>query len=231
MGNQIKVCLLLMLGFFAMAVEASSSRRFTDSSPMRTGELSSSVPRGGATRSNVRVRSRNRSFLGWREKTAIAKESIIEFTTDRTYFSRDLMPQSMEDAEWAAFLKGWLLIALPIPLPLLFVALAADSTLLHFSTWDDAIKHKYVVGLYHGIFCFAVVLKEMADMEDIFNRPRNVLILLNIATNLFLGKIGRYKATKNVMDVGTFGTLFHILYSHFQTPLLGDAPGRRWYLN
>eukprot|EP00980_Cylindrotheca_fusiformis_P006194 scaffold1325_cov95-Cylindrotheca_fusiformis.AAC.5 len=194
------------------------------------------IPRGGGSRNGdnkngkkLRKGSPPRSFLGWREKVGSMIEGVEDFTERKTFFSRELMPQSEPDAEWAAFLKGWLLVSLPIPLPLMFVALVAYSTLMSFSQWDDAIKRKFIIGLYHGVLVFAVLLQELHEKVDAVTRPRQMLILINVATNLFLGKTGRFKATKFLMDSSTFGTLFYILYQYFDTPNFGDTAGKSWY--
>lgn len=188
------------------------------------------IPRGGASGvKNGKKRRKYSSFLGWRERVEDTKDSLESFTERKTFFSRELMPQSEQDAEWAAFLKGWLLVSLPIPLPLMFVALVAYSTLMSFSQWDDSIKRKFIIGLYHGVLVFAVLLREMDEKIDAITRPRQLLILINIATNLFLGKTGRFKATKFLMDTSIFGTLFYILYQYFDTPNFGDTSGKSWY--
>jgi hypothetical protein len=186
---------------------------------------------GNGAKGNMRRRRRSSdcSFLGWREKVTELKESMEVFTERKTFFSRELMPQSGQDAEWAAFLKAWLLVSLPIPLPLMFLALVAYSTLMSFSQWDESIKRKFIIGLYHGVLVFAVLLREMNENIEAITRPRQLLILVNVATNLFFGKTGRYKATKFIMDSSIFGTLFYILYQYFDTPSLGDTAGKAWY--
>eukprot|EP00526_Cylindrotheca_closterium_P024146 CAMPEP_0113610746 /NCGR_PEP_ID=MMETSP0017_2-20120614/5190_1 /TAXON_ID=2856 /ORGANISM="Cylindrotheca closterium" /LENGTH=199 /DNA_ID=CAMNT_0000519653 /DNA_START=105 /DNA_END=704 /DNA_ORIENTATION=+ /assembly_acc=CAM_ASM_000147 len=191
------------------------------------------IPRGGSNKRGVVPRRRGgrtnyNSFLGWREKVQDMGDSLTEFTERKTFFSTQLMPKSEADAEWAAFLKGWLLVALPIPLPLMFVALVAYSTLMSFSLWDDPIKRKFIIGLYHGVLVFAVLLREMEEKIEEITHPRQVMILLNVATNLFLGKTGKFKPTKFVMDTSIFGTLFYILYQYFDTSSTGASVGR-WY--
>ncbi|CAJ1954881.1 unnamed protein product [Cylindrotheca closterium] len=187
------------------------------------------IPRGGNKRVVPRrKRSSVKSFLGWRERVQEIGDSLTEFTERKTFFSTQLMPKSEADAEWAAFLKGWLLVALPIPLPLMFVALIAYSTLMSFSLWEDPIKRKFIIGLYHGVLVFAVVLREMEEKIEEITHPRQVMILLNVATNLFLGKTGRFKATKFLMDSSTFSTLFYILYQYFDTSSTGTSVGG-WY--
>lgn len=190
------------------------------------------IPRGGAN-NNSRLNRRRRpgnydSFLGWREALADAKASLTSFTERKTFFSTQLMPKSDADAEWAAFLKGWLLVSLPIPLPLMFVALVAYSTLMSFSLWDDSIKRKYIIGLYHGVLVFAVLLREMEEKIEEITHPRQVMILLNVAISLFLGKVGKFKPTKFLMDTTTFGVLFYILYQYFDTSSTGNTVGS-WY--
>ena len=136
------------------------------------------IPRGGASSSKAvssRSKKKKGSRLNLKERMSDLKSTVEKFT-DRTYFSRDLMPQSAEDSEWAAFMKGWLLIALPIPLPLVFVVLILDSTMLSFSMWDESIKRKYIIGLYHGALVFSVLLRELDDKVDFVSRPRLSLI-------------------------------------------------------
>jgi hypothetical protein len=237
MNQLLSSCLLLSLLLF---INGSSAHPFVT---RQQHSMVQAVPRGGyggggnggiggKGKGKGYMRRRGApeySFLGWREKVTDLKESIEEFTERKTFFSRELMPQSGQDAEWAAFLKAWLLVSLPIPLPLMFLALVAYSTLMSFSQWDDAIKRKFIIGLYHGVLVFAVLLREMNDNIDAITHPRQLLILINVATNLFFGKTGRYKATKFIMDSSIFGTLFYILYQYFDTPSLGDTTGKRWY--
>lgn len=188
------------------------------------------IPRGG-TGSNAQRRRRPndyQSFLGWREKLEELGDNITAFIERKTFFSRELMPRSEADSEWAAFLKGWLLVVLPIPQPLMFLALVAYSTTMSMSLWDDEIKRKYIVGLYHGVFVSAVLLHELHEKIEAIAHPRQLMILCNVATNLFLGKMGRFKPTKFLMDTSTFGTLFYILYQYFDTPA-GESSAVKWY--
>jgi hypothetical protein len=234
MNQLLSSCLLLSL---LVLFHGSGAHPFATS---QQHSMVQAVPRGGygggngggnGGKGNMRRRRRSSdySFLGWREKVTDLKGSVEAFTERKTFFSRELMPQSGQDAEWAAFLKAWLLVSLPIPLPLMFLALVAYSTLMSFSLWDESIKRKFIIGLYHGVLVFAVLLREMDEKIEAITRPRQFLILMNVATNLFFGKTGRYKATKLIMDSSIFGTLFYILYQYFETPSLGDAAGKPWY--
>lgn len=216
-----------ILAFLVLATGVAA-KDSTGTFGLHPTDLAQRIPRGGAGNAVAYRRRKSRSSLDLKEKMT-SFQKAIEVFTDRTYFSKDLMPQSCADSEWAAFVKGWLLIALPIPLPIVFICLFFDSFMLSFSKWDDAIKRKYIIGLYHGVLVFSVVLRELDDKIDFITRPRNVLILFNLATNLFLGKNGRSRMTKKLMDSATYATLFYILYVYFETPSSEMIKGKRWF--
>lgn len=204
------LCLLfLLLGLLSTVTEAAHHLE-NDSKSVR---VVLQIPRGGAGRGRNNLLQASSSSNSWGETTQKIRDTLENFA-EHTYYSKELMPQSVMDAEWAAYLKGWLFVSLPLPLEILFFALVLDSTMMHFSQWDDDIKRKYVLGLYHGVLAFSVILKELSETAD---SARNVMIGSNLAIHLLLGKIGCFKATKWTMDTITFGTLFYILYNYFDS--------------
>lgn len=158
------------------------------------------APRGGAVEGQKKT---------LKQKIQPTLDSYIS----NTFYSEASVPKSPGDAEWLGFISGWLLVTLPIPLPLLLSALVLNTLILLMSKWNSTIKNKYLIGLYHGVTVVSVMLRELELMEQ--GQPRIALMGANLGANLFLGQAGGYIITKRFMDLLTFGTLFYILINYF----------------
>lgn len=146
--------------------------------------------------------------------------NYMEKSIERTLYSKENQPESNGHAEWNGFLSGWLLVALPVPLPILVSALSMNALVLVGSKWTDAIKNKYLIGLSHGSMVLLVLLRTLEantgpNYEGIVS-PRVALIGLNLATNLLFGHAGSYSITKLLMDFSISTTLLYLLFHYLR---------------
>jgi hypothetical protein len=193
-GSKFARQVLLVLGLlFFLSAEG---RRHPFVQPRHTAV----VPRGGAESSPKK---------SLKDKIQPAIDGYIA----NTFYSEASIPKSPGDAEWLGFINGWLLVTLPIPLPLLLSALVLNTLILLLSKWNATIKNKYLIGLYHGVTVVSVMLRELELLDK--GQPRIALMGANLGASLFLGQAGGYILTKRFMDLLTFGTLFYILVNYF----------------
>lgn len=166
---------------------------------------------GGLRKSPSDVASPKRSFH-WDPKSL---RPLVTKSIERSHFSKRTEPETEGQAEWIGFLNGWMMVALPIPLPLLVAALALNGGVLLFSQWKEAIKNKYLIGLSHGALVLVVLLREWEAATSKLMFPRVVAMSINLATTLFFGHSGSNIRTKIVMNLAIYTTMLYILARYF----------------
>jgi hypothetical protein len=149
------------------------------------------------------------------EKLSPLAEKFVECTL----YSKEHQPQSIGHAEWKGFLSGWMLVVLPIPLPILMVAIVLNTILLLKSKWNSIIKRNYLIGFSHGIMVLVILLRELESKKTRQSEgvsARVALTGLNLATSLLFGNAGGYLITKRFMDIAISVTLVYILLHYFR---------------
>ena len=202
---------ILVIGLFAEGTMAANP--WTDTVHSLSASWSIRQHRGGAL--SLETKAKTPSLTELKSKTSPLAEKFIE----NTLYSKENQPESDGQAEWTGFLSGWMLVALPVPLPILVSVLIMNTLILMGSKWDNRVKNKCLIGFAHSVTVLFVLLRELESQISSIQpkvSPRVALMGLNVATTLLFGRAGTYVITKRLMDTAIWATLLYVVIHYFR---------------